>query len=285
MLAAAGVVPASLAAVSVAQLRCEYLQEPLGIDTPQPRLSWILGAAKHGDRGESQSAYQILVAGNRNELDAGQGDLWDSGKVTSDRSVQVRYAGKPLASEQECFWKVRVWDERGQPSAWSQPARWTMGLLKSTDWHGKWIGLDEPAGREAAKQVLGDAQWIWFPEGQPEKAAPVGTRYFRRAITIPTDRAVKRATLLFTADNSGEFFINGKKAGGATDFHAAAQLDVTGLLQHGANLLAVSVRNDGTEPNPAGLIGLLRIEIAAGEPLIVVTDSAWKSGRQEAAGW
>jgi alpha-L-rhamnosidase len=199
--------------------------------------------------------------------------------------VQVRYAGKPLASEQECFWKVRVWDEQGQPSAWSQPARWTMGLLKSTDWHAQWIGLDEPARKEAAKQVLGDAQWIWFPEGQPEKAAPVGTRYFRRAITVPTDRAVKRATLLFTADNSGEFFINGKKAGGATDFHAAAQLDVTGLLQRGANLLAVSVHNDGTEPNPAGLIGLLRIEFAAGEPLIVVTDSAWKSGRQEAAGW
>ena len=83
--------------------------------------------------------------------------------------------------------------------------------------------------------MLGDAQWIWFPEGQPEKAAPVGTRYFRRAITLPADRAVKRATLFFTADNGGEFFINGQKAGAATDFHAAAQFDVTGLLQRGKN--------------------------------------------------
>lgn len=112
---AAGVVPVATSAVVVGELRCEYLHEPLGIDTPQPRLSWILGADKHGARGQGQSAYQIVVAGNENELEAGQGDLWDSGKVTSDQSVQVRYAGKPLASEQECFWKVRVWDEQGQP--------------------------------------------------------------------------------------------------------------------------------------------------------------------------
>ena len=285
LIAAASMAPVAASAVVVEQLRCEYLQDPLGIDMPQPRLSWILGADKRGDRGRSQGAYQILVAANRNELDAGQGDLWDSGRVTSDQSVQVRYAGKALASEQECFWKVRVWDEQGQPSAWSQPARWTMGLLKPSDWHAKWIGLDEPARREAGKQVLGDAQWVWFPEGQPEKAAPAGTRYFRRAINIPTDRAVKRATLFFTADNGGEFYINGKKAGGATDFHAAAQCDVTGLLHGGSNLLAATVHNDGSEPNPAGLIGLLRIEFAAGEPLIVVTDSTWKSGRQEAEGW
>jgi len=281
----AGVVPATAAAVTVGELRCEYLRDPLGIDTPQPRLSWILGVDRRGARGQAQSAYQVLVAGNRNEVDAGQGDLWDSGRVASDQSVQVRYVGKPLASEQECFWKVRVWDERGEVSAWSKPAHWTMGLLKPTDWHAQWIGLDEAPRKQAAKQVLGDAQWIWFPEGQPEKAAPIGTRYFRRAITIPTDRAVKEATLLFTADNNGEFYVNGKKAGSATDFHAAARCDVTGLLQHGANLLAVSVHNDGSEPNPAGLIGLLRIEFAAGEPLIVVTDSAWKSGRQDAAGW
>ena len=144
--------------------------------------------------------------------------LWDSGKVASDQSIQVRYAGKPLVSEQECFWKVRVWDEQGKASAWSEPARWSMGLLKPSDWHAKWIGLDEPAGSQAAKKVLGDAQWIWFPEGQPEKAAPVGTRYFRRAITLPADRTVKRATLFFTADNSGEFFVNGQKVGGGRQF-------------------------------------------------------------------
>jgi alpha-L-rhamnosidase len=285
MTAAATVAPLSAPAVGVGELRCEYLNDPLGIDTAQPRLSWVLAADKHGSRGEAQSAYRILVASNLNELDAEQGDLWDSGKVSSDESVQVRYAGKALGSEQECFWKVQVWDEQGKSSKWSRPARWTMGLLKPSDWHGKWMGLDEPARSQAAKKVLGDAQWIWFPGGEPEKAAPVGTRYFRRAITLPADRNVKQATLFFTSDNGGDFFINGQRIGGATDFHAAAQFDVTGQLQRGKNLLAASVHNDGTDPNPAGLIGLLRVEFSQGEPLVVVTDASWKSAEQETAGW
>ena len=233
----------------------------------------------------ARELYQILVARNRKELDADQGDLWDSGKVASDQSIQVRYAGKPLVSGQECFWKVRVWDQQGKASAWSRPARWTMGLLQPTDWHAKWIGLDEPARGQAARKVLGDAQWIWYPEGHPEKDAPVGTRYFRRAITIPAGRTIKQATLFFTADNGGEFFVNGQRIGGATDFHYAAPFDVGGLLKAGKNLLAASVHNDGTGPNPAGLIGLLRIDFAEGEPIVVVTDSGWKSGQQEVAGW
>jgi alpha-L-rhamnosidase len=283
--AACSFAPLSASAAVVGQLRCEYLKDPLGIDALQPRLSWVLDAGKSAARDQAQSGYQILVARNRNELEANQGDLWDSGHVNSDQSIQVRYAGKALASEQECFWKVRVWDSEGKPSAWSEPAHWTMGLLNPSDWHGKWIGLDEPAAENPTKKVLGDAQWIWFPEGQPDKAAPVGTRYFRKAITLPADRTVKQATLFFTADNSGEFFINGQKAGAASDFHSAARFDVTGQLMRGKNLLAVSVRNEGSDPNPAGLIALLRVEFSQGEPLIVATDSSWTSGSKEGAGW
>jgi alpha-L-rhamnosidase len=283
--AVASVAPFSASAVAVGQLRCEYLKDPLGIDTPQPRLSWILRADKGSARGQAQTGYQILVARNRNELEANQGDLWDSGKVTSDKSIQVRYAGKALISEQECFWKVRVWDEQGKPSAWSEAARWSMGLLNPSDWHANWIGLDEPAESSTGKNVLGDAQWVWFPEGQPEKAAPIGTRCFRCAVTVPTDRIVKRATLFFTADNSGEMYVNGQKAGTAGDFHSATKADVTRLLHPGKNVLAASVKNDGADPNPAGLIALLRVEFAQGAPLVVLTDSSWKSENREMAGW
>src|ERR1017187_5453998 len=164
--AACSVAALSASAASVGQLRCEYLNDPLGIDAVQPRLSWILKADNAAARGQGQSAYQIMVARNLNELEANQGDLWDSGQVNADQSIQVRYAGKTLGSEQECFWKVRVWDSEGKPLAWSEPARWTMGLLNPSDWHGKWIGLDESAAENPAKKVLGDAQWIWFSEGQ-----------------------------------------------------------------------------------------------------------------------
>jgi alpha-L-rhamnosidase len=277
--------PFGASALTVGQLRCEYLNDPLGIDTPQPRLSWVLSAHNRAARDERQSAYHLLVARNQNELDADQGDLWDSGKVDSDHSIQIRYAGKPLASEQECFWKVRVWDERGKPSGWSKPARWTMGLLKPSDWHAKWIGLDESAAGKAAKKVLGDAQWIWFPEGQPEKAAPVDRRSFRRLIMLPADAVVKRATVWFTADDSAEFFVNGHKVGIAANFHAATETDVTRRLHAGTNVLAATVKNGGSDPNPAGLIALLRVEFAQGAPMVVVTDSSWSSGKEAVTGW
>ena len=269
----------------VEELRCEFLKDPLGIDTPQPRLSWVLESNKRSAREQRQSAYQILVASSRQRIKADDGDLWDSGKVGSEQSIQVQYAGKPLVSEQECFWKARVWDQGGRPSGWSDPATWSMGLLQPSDWHAKWIGLDEPPGGRTAKNVLGDAQWIWFPEGQPEQAAPIGTCYFRQTIALPSDRAVKRATLFFTGDNEGDFFVNGQTAGTAGNFHSATETDVTKLLQPGKNALAASVKNSGADPNPAGLIALLHVEFVQGPPLAVVTDSSWKTQKKAATGW
>ena len=109
--------------VTVADPRCEYLKDPLGIDVRQPRLSWRLEAVDPEARGQRQTAYQVLVASTKALLEDGKGDLWDSGMVSSDQSVHVVYAGKPLASGIECFWKVRVKDEKGGTCpAWSTPA-------------------------------------------------------------------------------------------------------------------------------------------------------------------
>jgi alpha-L-rhamnosidase len=129
--------------VTIADPRCEYLTDPLGIDVPQPRLSWKLTVVDAQVRGQRQTACQVLVASTKTLLDKDQGDLWDSGMVSSDQSVLVTYAGKPLASGMECFWKARVKDENGVTSAWSRPVRWTMGLLEKADWSGKWIGTEE----------------------------------------------------------------------------------------------------------------------------------------------
>src|SRR5439155_12706904 len=90
-----------------ANLRCEYLSNPLGIDVPQPRFSWAL---EHSERGQSQSAYRVLVATRRDALDQDKGDQWDSGQVRSDQSTQVVYTGKPLESGRAYYWKVRYWD-------------------------------------------------------------------------------------------------------------------------------------------------------------------------------
>src|SRR5512140_2421760 len=137
-----GALPLSGASLVVQDLRCEYRHAPLGIDVTQPRLSWVLESNKKSARGQSQSGYRLLVASTRQKLDANQGDLWDSGQVESDQSIQLRYAGKPLVSEQQCFWKIRVWDQDGQPSPWSAPADWSMGLLSPTNWKAHWVGLE-----------------------------------------------------------------------------------------------------------------------------------------------
>src|SRR5579859_4070684 len=115
-----------LRAFTVTQLSCEGLTNPQGIDVTEPRLSWILNSDAQGQR---QTAYQILVASTARNLKADKGDLWDSGEVSSDRSIENVYAGAELTSRAQCFWKVRVWDKDGNVSDWSEPAQWTMGPL------------------------------------------------------------------------------------------------------------------------------------------------------------
>ncbi|MBN2327874.1 MAG: family 78 glycoside hydrolase catalytic domain [Candidatus Omnitrophica bacterium] len=119
-------------------LTCEYLVNPLGIDESAPRLSWKINDSR---RGAVQSAFQILVSDDLNLLESDQGNIWDAGKVFSDRSIQIPYAGKPLKSGVRYFWKVRAWDAADKPSPYSQPALWQMGLRREDDWKAHWIGF------------------------------------------------------------------------------------------------------------------------------------------------
>ena len=134
--------------INIQNLRCEYLTNPPCIDVVSPRLSWILESPQ---RGERQTAYQVIVSSTKKKLSENQGDLWSSGKVDSDQTIQLEYAGKPLKSGMSCFWKVRVWNSAGKVSEWSKPAFWTMGFLDSEDWKAKWIGVHDPEPSEWAR--------------------------------------------------------------------------------------------------------------------------------------
>jgi len=127
--------------VTVGNLKCEYRINPLGIDVFPPRLSWQLSSEL---RGQKQTAYQVLVASSPDQLEEGKADLWDSGRVKSDQSIHVAYAGEPMKSRLRCYWKARVWDRDGIASDWSEPAEWAMGLLQPEDWKAKWISTDMP---------------------------------------------------------------------------------------------------------------------------------------------
>jgi alpha-L-rhamnosidase len=215
---------------AVADLRCEYLVNPIGIDVAAPRLSWIL---ESGQRACVQNAYQVLVASSAETLHRNKGDLWNSGKVKSDQSNQIVYEGKPLKSRMCCYWKVRVWDNRGRVSDFSEPAAWTMGLLEPDDWQAKWIGYDAPPAAV-------------YNEGKsPEKGLVLPPPpYLRKSFLA--NKPVKRAVVYTSALGLYELHINGKRVGkdyftpGWTDYSKRVYYqtyDVTDLLTPSGNAI------------------------------------------------
>ncbi|MBN1421204.1 MAG: family 78 glycoside hydrolase catalytic domain [Planctomycetes bacterium] len=264
-------------------LRCEYLEDPVGIDAVHPRLGWIL---ESGTRGQGQTAYRILVASSDAKLDEDAGDLWDSGKVASSEQNQIEYAGRPLASDQECFWKVRVWDRDGLASAWSATARWRTALLRPEDWKARWI---QPAGR--TKPALRDCRWVWFPEGEPARSAPPGVRFFRKEFRIAEDARIERASMHLTADNRFRLFANGAEVGSGTAWEMIHEVDLTPHVRPGLNAIGIAATNDGPSPSPAGVIGVLVIALTGGAErtegteMRIRVDSSWKTSAEERDGW
>lgn len=175
LLGAAFSVAADERAPAPTRLRTEYTANPLGVDEPHPRFGWWM---QHTERDQVQTAYQVVVASSAELLAADQGDLWDSGRVESDDSVHVVYAGAPLASTRRYHWKVRTWDRQGRPSAWSEPAWFEMALLDPAASPAQWIAADKPAHdtngfHTEQRSAADDAQWIQVDLGGPTEIAAV----------------------------------------------------------------------------------------------------------------
>lgn len=266
------------AALKADELRCEYLANPIGLDETAPRLSWQLHS---GERGARQAAYQVLCARTPEDLAADHADLWDSGRVASDQCNQVVYRGKPLGPGARCYWKVRVWDPRGRASGFSHAAYWEMGL-PAARWTARWIGLPGSTPGAVALGVEG-ARWVWFPEGEPARSAPAGNRYFRREIQVDRSRKLVAARALLAVDNSATLYVNGQEAGQASGWTDAPSFDVRGLLQPGANVLAIEA-NNATE-GPAGLLGRLRLDYDRGPSQTVDVDESWLAADTRPNGW
>lgn len=272
-------VDVAVARTTVGELRCEYLKDPEGIDVLQPRLSWVIYST---ERDQRQTAYRVVVASSLARLHADIGDLWDSGKVESDQSIHVKYAGRPLCSHRVCYWKVRIWDKHGRPTAWSKPARWTMGMLNPTDWKAKWIGLD---GEEKTNWLAG-TWWIWYPVGEPERSAPPGTNFFRRIVHIPAGRQIKRAIFQYAGDDECRGWLNDRDLGARRSYRQVKYNDITSRLEPGTTyVFGLTGVNSGTNPNPAGVVGLIEIEFTDGESLVIPTDEQWKVSDKEVEGW
>ncbi|WP_300598237.1 family 78 glycoside hydrolase catalytic domain [Niabella sp.] len=269
-------------------LRCEYLQNPLGVEDANPRLSWEPGSSQKNAR---QSAYRILVADDIQLLKEGRGNIWDSRKVLSDATIQIRYAGKQLVAGKKYYWKVMTWDAEGRPSGYSDPALWQMGLLSIEDWSGaRWIARDLlPDSNVILPFAHGNGKKDW---GKRPDVLPLLRKSFRVA------KPVKQATAFISGLGHFEMHINGNKTGdhfldpGWTQYSKHAQyvsFDITSQLQNGENVLGVMLGNGfyyipgeryrkltGAYGFPK-MIAKLLIEYRDGTTQIVVSDNSWKT--------
>jgi len=269
------------APLSPSYLRCEYLVDPLGIDETTPRLSWLVTSK---ERGERQTAYQVLVADSATILDQDSGNVWNSGKVASDNTTAIVYAGRGLVSGQVCHWKVRVWDKDGKVSGWSEPAFWSMGLLDQKEWQGQWIGYDKMRHSATVTAPFMGAKWIWF-SGDTFPNFPKGKREFMSELKVPGNAKVAKAELLVAADSRVWFDLNGQAVAmsHSSSKGNARLVDVTSMMKPGANMVRVEVENAQT--GPAGLIAQLTVTADDGQTYTLVTDGKWRATDKGGDNW
>ncbi len=278
------VVSMLLAAVAAAQtaglkpdrLRCESAADPLGIGERVPRLSWIVLSSQ---RGQAQSAYRILAATKPALLAEGRADLWDSGKVASDRTAYVEYEGKPLAARHRVYWTVRTWDREGRASDFARPAAFELGLLSNSDWSARWISLP---GGDSEELSLESAKWIWYPELDANRNTPQASRLFRMDFEVPTGKRAARASLAMLCDNAHTAYLNGTEAGKGSSWQSVTAVDVTKALKTGKNVLAAVGTNHG---GPAALSAVLRIEWQDGTFTQFQTDRNWWTAKDAPENW
>lgn len=272
------------------KLFVEYDPQPEALATPTPRFSWKLTA---DERGTMQSAYQLMVATDPRQLTAERGDLWDTGRVASAQSLHVRYAGLPLQSGQDYYWKLRVWDQRGQPSAFSAPARFSTALLAPDDWQARWIGRGPPDEIMARMDPFWDEKNLASLKAlEPDPRAPL----FRKEFSI--DQPLLRARAFICGLGYYELRLNGRKVGDRiltppkTDYRQQALYDVydvTAQLVQGQNAVGIMLGNGWFNPQKTWwswrmqwygsprVIFQLAIEYADGARDRVLSDATWQS--------
>ncbi|MCA5004709.1 alpha-L-rhamnosidase [Sphingobacterium bovistauri] len=259
--------------ITVHDLRCELIENPISIDIENPRLSWkILGQ----QRGVVQESYHVLVASSLELLNRNIGDLWDSKNISSRNSISVYYAGEKLRSRKQVFWKVKIKTNFGE-SGWSEPANWTVGLLIYKDWYNRWIGFDG------------------YLSSDNQTEGKLAARYFRKE--FQTSKKVKKAVAYIMGLGLYEMYINGNKIGDQvlaptpTDYSQNIKynaFDVTSNLQQGDNAIGVVLGNGRfyamrqSKPYKVKSFGFPKMQMQIfvtyedGSTQVIRSDDSWK---------
>lgn len=260
--------------IQVVNLKTDNRVQPLGLGSATPFFSWQIMSEKQD---LAQVCYRILVSTSPEKLAKDEGDLWDSGKVKSERQLWVAYEGVPLKSNQRAYWKVHVTTNKGY-SSWSEPASFGIGLLTESQWRGRWIGMESLQADEE--------------RGLHTRLA---ARYLRKEFELSL-KPIKQATVYVAGLGLYELHLNGQKVGDAmltptpSDYRKTIYYDtydVTGLLT-GQNTLGIVLGNGmyypprQDKPYKIPVFGLPKcrinmiVEYADGTKQRIVTDETWK---------
>ena len=294
-----------------AGLRCEYLDRPMGIDMPDPRFYWkILSSAG----GVVQAAYELMVASDSTLLERGIADMFHTGRVESSASTHIVYGGAPLQPAHTYYWRVRVWDGRGEVSAWSETSSFSTGLFSANDWGGaRWIAwrpqeewetewrrkkeIESLCTEFALPSHFGARMNMWERyhfHGRPHDPAPLLRRAFH------AEKRISSATAFVSGLGYYEFFINGYRVGdqvldpGWTNYKKTilyAVHDVTRYLSEGPNAIGIMLGRgnygmiaydhwgfyqEGGYIGQPKLLFHLRVRYEDGSEEFLVSDGSWK---------
>jgi alpha-L-rhamnosidase len=260
----------AVANTGVKDLVCEYHTNPLGIDVQHPRLSWKIFS---DEQNVMQTAYEIRVADSPSNLNKKNKQIWSSGKVDSDQSVNVEYQGPENEPMQRVYWQVRIWDNQNKATKWSEPAFWEMGITEPELWTASWITMENEKEKEGSKP----------------------SQFFRKEFS--TSKKIESARVYVSALGLYELYLNGEKVGdelftpGWTSYNKRIQYqtyDVTQMLQKENTLGAIL--GDGWYRGNIGfrnqrnyygdklaLIAQLQVNYTDGTSEIIGTDESWKA--------
>ena len=262
-----------------AGLTCEYIQNPLGIDIKQPRLAWNFVS---NERNKMQSAYEIIISDNEKNIILGKGDMWETGKISSDQNVNIVYKGKELKSFTRYYWRVKVYDETSQSSSWSKPAWFETAMLDANDWKAKWIN-------DGSKNPANDSDYY------KQDQMPLLKKEFS------TTEKIESARLYISGLGYYEAYFNGNKVGdhvldpGFTTYRKEvlySVYDVTVMLKRGNNVMGIMLGNGWWNPLPLKFFGRwdlrdyqqtgrpcvtaeIHIKYSDGSSVKIITDDSW----------
>lgn len=260
-------------------LKCEYLSNPIGIDTKSPRFSWMVD---HEERNQKQSAFRILIASDKDFLKSNNGNLWDSGKIDSENHFNIIYEGKPLESDKTYYWKVKCWDKNLKESSFSEITSFGTALLEHSDWIANWISRPEFINKSSRKKFQ-------YKSGRSPfigRIKEVHAVYLRKDFQI--SKPISYARIYICGIGYYELHINGEKIGekildpAQTDYHKIAlysTYDITENL-HNNNTVGVILGNgrcvESFKYDFPKLILQAHIHYKDGSFEIISTDESWK---------